>query len=78
MVAMEIESAWTYRRRPISWDSGGAGPHRIGCGVFYGSDLHEIFDKVYTSSGIVKAKFHYAIQLANQLASCFASCSATC
>ena len=28
--------------------------------------------------GLVKAKFHYAIQLANQLASCFASWSATC
>jgi len=27
---------------------------------------------------LFKAKFHYAIQLANQLASWFASCSATC
>jgi len=27
---------------------------------------------------VVKAKFHYAIQLANQLASWFASWSATC
>ena len=26
----------------------------------------------------IKAKFHYAIQLANKLASWFASCSATC
>jgi len=34
--------------------------------------------KLYTIEFLVKAKFHYAMQLANLLASWFASWSATC